>query len=352
MPGLKGIFKADAIVKGIEDTFAEGCEKFLAESRREGLSNTASYAAIWGAICFAPGNRKKNWSTRNGSLAMDLRALIVREVIKGTPIRLGSGNRRPLSALSIIKNDNIQKGKNRKAGKDSRGRNLGKRSCSENDAASEAANNLFSATGTKLKAARQRMDDTFFRELGYLYVPWSEARVKLNRNGREYRVAKATLQVDLAKDKEIVWDKFIEEAPSMIVNAEGAGNATNEKALEDMTEKADVCALKIEHEVLVRSNGGVEKGKKTDEINFLTIAHNMVMAYTRCSDSAAFLGSNKNSLRTLIGMAKIQYMLASKVIELGSLEVETVKLSDFMPRTSRKKGILENGCCLKGKLHA
>jgi len=363
IPGLNSIFEHDAISDATRDTFAEGCEKFVVQRSRKGLSKTKSYAEIWKAICFAAGNSNKNWTTVHGSFAMDLRDLIVREVVKGTTLRAGPGpgNRRQLSALSVVNDDNIQKGKNRKAGRASRGRNLRRRSCSENDAANEAANKLFSKAGKMQRQGRQRMTDYFFREVGYVYVPWSEARVELNKG--KYCISKATLQVVLAKDKESVWDDLIEEAPSMIVSSGGEATATNEQALADMTKKADACGLKIEHEVVVRTNGGVGRGKKIKPINFLTVAHKMVMAYTRC-DESAFLRSSKNSLRTIVGLAKIQYMLASKVIELGSLHadgdmdatpevsVESARLSDFMPRLSRKKSNLETGCCLKGSLYA
>jgi len=361
LPEVKALFTDESIEAQIKEAFAKACANFLAECVRGELAVTPMYATIWSSLCFAikTGEGKMKWDTTQGIVAIDLRARIVTAVVEATKLGagLGLGGGTSLTVDSIIKKRHIQKAKQRKIGKKKRQRKLATRPCSSEAAAVEVAHCLFTKTGEMIVLARQRMGDLFFVELGYIFVPWGGATVVVK--GKQYCIGKETLKVVLAKDKESVWDGFIEEAPLMIEGGDAGNDASNEQALKDMIDKVSVCSITIKHEVVVSGNGG--KGEKTNTLNFLNLAHKMVMTYTR-SDSIGLLKSEKNTLKTLVGMGKILYMLAKKGIDEKLLQERRVmddspearvvctSLNMFMPRDSRKKRYLETGICLRGKV--
>jgi len=251
----------------------------------------------------------------------------------------------------------IQKGKLRQVGRKHRAKNLKNRTCTLNDAASEAVAHLYSQTGKMLMQGKQRMSDAFFREVGYFFVAWSEYSVEINNVG--YKVEKETLKLQPVTGKEAVWDELIAGAPEMIERADG--DTSNMEGLNDMIKKAAVCSMRIKHEVMVKRKSGADRGERNDAVNFLVLAEKMVLTYTRNSNRSAFLRSTRHSLKTLVGMAKILYMLVDKVIAETRLHmpnddgtsrnviVGNVDLNTFMPRKSRMKLFMEKGVCLKGK---
>jgi len=309
---------------------------------------------MWGSLTFGikPGSSKLEWDTLQGAHHIDFRTRIIRAVIAVTNITEDPrhGNGRPLRARQIINDRVIEKGRLRQLGKKHRAKNLRERECTLDDASAEAVVYLYAQAGQKLMQGKQRMKELFFRDLGYVFVPWSEYSVDVSE--KEYHVNKETLKVQLVTGKEAVWDELIAEAPEMIESSDG--DASNEQCLKDMIEKAAACAVTITHEVMVKKKGGADRGERTHVVNFLDLAHNMVLTYGRTNDRNAFLRSSKLSLRTLIGMAKVLYMVAEKVLAETNgartdVSVGIANLKMFMPRKSRMEWIIKRGACLKGK---
>jgi len=361
-PRMKELFKLESMHEAILESFAGSCAQFLHEEGIRGLlNNNETYGAIWGSLFFAikPGKSKMEWESLCGKHNIEMRTRIVRAVIAVTSIDGGtqSGNGRPVRASHIISDVIIQKGKLRQVGRKHRAKNLKNRTCTLNDAASEAVAHLYSQTGKMLMQGKQRMSDAFFREVGYFFVAWSEYSVEINNVG--YKVEKETLKLQPVTGKEAVWDELIAGAPEMIERADG--DTSNMEGLNDMIKKAAVCSMRIKHEVMVKRKSGADRGERNDAVNFLVLAEKMVLTYTRNSNRSAFLRSTRHSLKTLVGMAKILYMLVDKVIAETRLHmpnddgtsrnviVGNVDLNTFMPRKSRMKLFMEKGVCLKGK---
>lgn len=248
------------------------------------------------------------------------------------------------------------------------------------DVSQYAASKLYQAITSKLHRARDMAKASFFEEIGYAFVPWSEYATGFNQENMTFKWGHDDLS-EVGTDLDSIGDGIVHTSallldgvnPSEFDSNRTAAYNKNMAAFSKLMENNPDMVLFIDHEVRVRkiaANGTVQ-GRKVSErkhlrkaVNVIDVACRFIACYSGVSSipcPSEIFSTTSDSLRCVYALSVFFKELLSRTIDTwekdgltslklkdddDAVEVYSVTTGDLLPTPTRQGQILRNSCLI------